>query len=100
MIWESSLTKTWTNDSRHNTFEAADIRRNALLDKKTAGLLVKVKLMHSNDQFVVKTYLDLAEAEPKKDTESKETRTKARLKTRGQRRSDKERRRRERLKIG
>ena len=65
------MAKIWSNDSRHDTFEAADIRRNALLDEKTAGLLVKVKLMHSNDQFVVKTYLDLTEAEPKKDTDRK-----------------------------
>jgi hypothetical protein len=92
------MAKIWSNDSRHDTFEAADARRNALLDEKTDGLLVKVKHTYSDDRFTVKTYLDPAKTAPKKDDEPKETRTTSRAKTRAQRRSDRERLRRGRLK--
>jgi len=93
------LARTWINDSRYDTFDEADARRKALLDESTGGLLVKVKHMSSDDRFVVKTYLDSTKTVPKKDAKTKKTDTKGRLKTRAQRRSDRERRRRERLKL-
>ena len=50
------MEKTWKNESRHTTFESADQRRKTLLAQNTPGMLVKVKLMNSDNTFVVKTH--------------------------------------------
>lgn len=87
------MEKCWKNESRHDTFESADHRRKKLLEKKTEGLLVKVKLMRSDNRFVVKTWTP--PARPKSD-QKKTQGQKGRLKTRAQRRALRERRKKER----
>jgi hypothetical protein len=54
--------KLWKNDSFHDTYESADILRKKLLsiwsdNENHKGMQVKVKRMHSKNQFVVKTRL-------------------------------------------
>lgn len=54
--------KLWKNDSFHQTFEEADLKRQKLLqiwntNKEHKGMQVKVKRLASRNQFVVKTRL-------------------------------------------
>ena len=54
--------KPWKNDSFHDTYESAAALRQKLLsiwnnDESHKGMQVKVKRMHSRNQFVVKTRL-------------------------------------------
>ena len=85
------MEKTWKNESRHTTFESADERRNALLAQNVPGMLVKVKLMNSDDTFVVKTHKPPEEKRPKNKPQEK-----GKPKTRAQRRAQREKRKKER----
>ncbi len=81
--------KDWKNDSRHETFDTADARRNQLLAETPLGLLVKVKRMNSDGSFIVKKWkvaVEEADGLPKR----------GRPKTKAQRRALREKRKRER----
>jgi len=89
--------KDWKNDSKHETFEAADARRNELLAGTSKKLLAKVKLMHSDGSFVVKTWYDRAKEE-KHAEDGADRPERGRPKTKAQRRALREKRKREREK--
>jgi hypothetical protein len=92
--------KSWKNDSKHETFEAADARRNQLLAKNSQSLVVKVKRMYSDGSFVVKTWHDRAPISQQDDASKDRTddSQKGKPKTRAQRRALREKRKREREK--
>ena len=89
------MEKTWKNESRHTTFESADQRRKTLLAQNTPGMLVKVKLMNSDNTFVVKTHNPPAEKKSNKRA-GEASAEKGKPKTRVQRRALREKRKRER----
>ena len=90
--------KDWKNDSKHETFEAADARRNELLAGTSKKLLAKVKLMHSDGSFVVKTWYDRVKEEKAAVEEADGPPKRGRPKTKAQRRALREKRKREREK--
>lgn len=87
------MEKTWKNESRHQTFESADQRRNTLVKQNISGMLVKVRLMNSDNTFVVKTWTPPPEKQSKNNSENN-SETKGRPKTRAQRRALRDKRKR------
>ena len=74
--------KSWKNDSRHNTFDAADKKRKLLLKKNedNNNFLVKVKRCGlGGTRFVVKTHI---EEQTKESKYAKKKREKAKKKQR------------------
>lgn len=64
----------WTNESKHETFEVADDRRNSLLKEEGSDLQVKVKRIFvspSRALFVVKTRKPQEQKQGKKGKKAK-----------------------------
>ena len=50
------MQRSWKNESRHATFDAADTKRKLLIEKNGEDFQVKVKLLRSENCFIVKTW--------------------------------------------
>jgi hypothetical protein len=90
--------KDWKNDSKHETFEAADARRNQLMAESSLELSVKVKRMNADGSFVVKTWYAPVKGEDTRGEDGDPTNERGRPKTKAQRRALREKRKREREK--
>ena len=68
------LGSPWTNESKHETFEVADDRRNSLLKEEGSDLQVKVKRLFVSSGralFVVKTRKPQEQKQGKKGKKGK-----------------------------
>jgi len=90
--------KDWKNDSKHDTFEAADARRNQLIAESSLELYVKVKRMNADGSFVVKTWYAPVKEEKTNQEDGDTPTDRGRPKTKAQRRALREKRKREREK--
>ena len=85
--------KVWKNESRHNTFESADLRRGEILKEENPNLQVKVRRMSASDTtrgdfFVVKIRATKP-ADPPKKNKTSDDKKREKPKTRAGRRSEK-----------